>query len=89
MLFRSHREDPRPVEAGCDCPLCRNYSRAYIHHLQKCNEILAVMLLSWHNIRYYERLMQGIRKALAEDRLDEFAKEFYQKQKQGDIEELA
>ena len=84
-----HREDPRPVEAGCDCPLCRNYSRAYIHHLQKCNEILAVMLLSWHNIRYYERLMQGIRKALAEDRLDEFAKEFYQKQKQGDIEELA
>ena len=40
-----HREDPRPVEAGCDCPLCRNYSRAYIHHLQKCNEILAVMLL--------------------------------------------
>lgn len=84
-----HREDPRPVEAGCDCPLCRNYSRAYIHHLQKCNEILAVMLLSWHNIRYYERLMQGIRKALAEDRLDEFAKEFYQKQKLGDIEELA
>lgn len=47
------------------------------------------MLLSWHNIRYYERLMQGIRKALAEDRLDEFAKEFYQKQQQGDIEELA
>ena len=84
-----HREDPRPVEARCDCPLCRNYSRAYIHHLQKCNEILAVMLLSWHNIRYYERLMQGIRKALAEDRLDDFAKEFYQKQKQGDIEELA
>ena len=67
-----HREDTRPVEAGCDCPLCRNYTRAYIHHLQKCNEILAVMLLSWHNIRYYERLMQGIRKSLAEDTFDEF-----------------
>ena len=84
-----HREDPRPLEANCDCPLCRNYSRAYIHHLQKCNEILAVMLLSWHNIRYYERLMQGIRKALAEDNFEEFTKEFYRKQSLGDIEELA
>ncbi|MBR2273795.1 MAG: tRNA guanosine(34) transglycosylase Tgt [Alphaproteobacteria bacterium] len=83
-----HKEDPRPVEAACDCPLCRNYSRAYIHHLQKCNEILAVMLLSWHNIRYYERLMQGIRKALGEGTFDEFVKEFYQKQQQGDIEEI-
>ena len=83
-----HKEDPRPVEEGCDCPLCSNYSRAYIHHLQKCNEILAVMLLSWHNIRYYERLMQGIRSALENDRLDDFVKEFYQKQAMGDIEEL-
>ena len=83
-----HREDPRPVEANCDCPLCRNYTRAYIHHLQKCNEILAVMLLSWHNIRYYERLMQNIRKSLAEDTFDTFVKEFYQKQQQGDIEEI-
>jgi queuine tRNA-ribosyltransferase len=56
--------------------------------LQKCNEILAVMLLSWHNIRYYERLMQGIRKSLAEDRFDEFVKEFYEKQAKGDIEEI-
>ena len=83
-----HREDYRPVEEGCDCPLCTNYTRAYIHHLQKCNEILAVMLLSWHNIRYYERLMQGIRKSLADDTFDEFVKDFYAKQKQGDIEEL-
>jgi queuine tRNA-ribosyltransferase len=83
-----HREDPRPLEAGCDCPLCKNYTRAYIHHLQKCNEILAVMLLSWHNIRYYERLMQGIRKSLAEDTFDEFMKDFYKKQQQGDIEEI-
>ncbi len=83
-----HREDYRPVEEGCDCPLCANYTRAYIHHLQKCNEILAVMLLSWHNIRYYERLMQGIRKSLADGTFDEFVKDFYEKQKQGDIEEL-
>lgn len=83
-----HREDPRPVEESCDCPLCRNYSRAYIHHLQKCNEILAVMLLSWHNIRYYERLMQGIRKAIDEDTLDAFVADFYAKQRHGDIKEL-
>lgn len=84
-----HREDPRPLEAGCDCPLCTNYSRAYIHHLQKCNEVLAVMLLTWHNIRYYQRLMQGIRQALAEDLLDEFAEEFYENQAKGDIEPLS
>lgn len=83
-----HKEDPRPLEEGCDCPLCRNYTRAYIHHLQKCNEVLAVMLLTWHNIRYYQRLMQGIRTSLAEDRFDEFVKEFYENQAKGDIEPL-
>lgn len=83
-----HREDPRPLEAECDCPLCKNYSRAYIHHLQKCNEVLAVMLLTWHNIRYYQRLMQGIRNALDNGTLDGFAKEFYAKQAMGDIEEF-
>jgi len=83
-----HREDVRPLEAECDCPLCKNYSRAYIHHLQKCNEVLAVMLLTWHNIRYYQRLMQGIRQALAEDKLEEFAAEFYRLQALGDIPEI-
>lgn len=83
-----HREDPRPLEAECDCPLCRNYTRTYIHHLQKCNEVLAVMLLTWHNIRYYQRLMQGIRGALDNGTLEDFAKDFYAKQAMGDIEEL-
>ena len=83
-----HREDPRPLEEGCDCPLCRNFSRAYIHHLQKCNEILGVMLLTWHNIRYYQRLMQGLRTAIETDTLQEFAAEFYKDQAKGDIEEL-
>ena len=83
-----HREDPRPLEEGCDCPLCRNYTRAYIHHLQKCNEVLAVMLLTWHNIRYYQRLMQGLRQALAEDRLQDFAQQFYADQAKGDIPEI-
>ena len=83
-----HREDPRPLEEGCDCPLCRNYSRADIHHLQKCNEVLAVMLLTWHNIRYYQRLMQGLRDSIRDGRLNEFAEEFYADQARGDIEEL-
>ena len=84
-----HREDPRPLEEGCDCPLCRNYTRAYIHHLQKCNEVLAVMLLTWHNIRYYQRLMQGLRQAIETDSLQEFAAEFYQNQAKGDIPEIS
>lgn len=83
-----HREDTRPLEADCDCPLCRNFNRAYIHHLQKCNEILAVMLLTWHNIRYYQRLMQGLRNAIATDTLSEFCAEFYANQAKGDIEEI-
>ncbi len=83
-----HKEDPRPLEEGCDCPLCTHYTRAYIHHLQKCNEVLAVMLLTWHNIRYYQRLMQGIRKSLAEDKFEEFVQQFYADQARGDIEPL-
>ena len=85
---RRHREDPRPLEEGCDCPLCTHYSRAYIHHLHKCNEILGVMLLTWHNIRYYERLMQGLRQAIKNDTLDQYVAEFYAGQQQGDIEEV-
>lgn len=83
-----HREDYRPLEEGCDCPLCTHYSRAYLHHLHKCNEILGVMLLTWHNIRYYERLMQGLRNAIKNDTLDAYVAEFYENQRRGDIEEL-
>lgn len=83
-----HREDARPLEAGCDCPLCTNYTRAYIHHLQKCNEVLAIMLLTWHNISYYQRLMQGIRQSLKDENFEEYVKEFYENQAKGDIEEL-
>lgn len=83
-----HKEDSRPLEEGCDCPLCKNYSRAYIHHLQKCNEVLGIMLLTWHNVRYYERLMQGLRNAIKNDTLNQFVDEFYSNQAKGDIEEL-
>lgn len=83
-----HREDNRPLEEGCDCPLCKNYTRAYIHHLQKCSEVLAVMLLTWHNIRYYQRLMAGLRQAIETDSLEAFTQEFYKNQAMGDIPEI-
>ena len=83
-----HREDNRPLEEGCSCPLCQNYTRAYIHHLQKCNEVLAIMLLTWHNIQYYQDLMKGLRTAIKEDRLQAFADEFYANQAKGDINPL-
>ncbi|MDD4556644.1 MAG: tRNA guanosine(34) transglycosylase Tgt [Alphaproteobacteria bacterium] len=83
-----HREDHRPLAEGCSCPLCQNYSRAYLHHLQKCNEVLAIMLLTWHNIQYYQDLMKGLRNAIQEDKLQAFADEFYANQAKGDIDPL-
>ena len=59
-----------------------------MHHLHKCNEILGVMLLTWHNISYYERLMKDLREAIKSDTLKEFTDEFYFNQAKGDIEEL-
>ncbi len=73
-----YREDDRPLEEGCDCPLCKNYTRAYLHHLQKCNEILAVMLLTWHNIAYYQRLTKEIREAIDAGKFAEFEEQFHE-----------
>lgn len=56
-----HANDPAPLEEGCPCPACTNYSRAYLHHLVKSGEILGSMLMTWHNLQYYQRLMQEIR----------------------------
>jgi queuine tRNA-ribosyltransferase len=63
-----HAEDPRPLVADCRCPACRSLSRAYLHHLVKAGEILGAMLLSWHNLAYYQDLMASLRQALEEDR---------------------
>ncbi|MCV5738332.1 tRNA-guanine transglycosylase, partial [Escherichia coli] len=56
---------------------CQNYSKSYLHHLERCNEILGARLNTIHNLRYYQRLMESIRKAIDEDRFDEFVQEFY------------
>ncbi|MGR3486340.1 MAG: tRNA guanosine(34) transglycosylase Tgt [Paracoccaceae bacterium] len=83
-----HRDDPRPLEEGCDCPCCTTYSRAYLHHVVRAGEMIAGMLLTWHNLRYYQRLMQGMRDAIAAGTLDAFARDVHAAEAQGDVERL-
>ena len=71
-----YRDDEKPLDEKCGCYSCKNHSRAYLHHLAKSNEILASMLMSQHNIFYYQDLMKDIRQAIEEDRFEEFAKKF-------------
>jgi queuine tRNA-ribosyltransferase len=66
-------DDPAPLDAACRCPACARHSRAYLHHLFKAEEMLGPMLLTWHNVQYYQDLMRGLRAAIAETRLDAFA----------------
>lgn len=64
-----HADDSAPLDENCRCPACRNYSRAYLHHVFKSGEIIASMLLTWHNLTFYQDLMAGLRQAIAEGRL--------------------
>jgi queuine tRNA-ribosyltransferase len=68
-----HADDPAPLEPGCACPACREFSRAYLHHLTRAGEILGAMLLTWHNLHYYQRLMAEARAAIEAGRLAELA----------------
>jgi queuine tRNA-ribosyltransferase len=79
-----HAEDQRPLDEECDCPACRDYSRAYLHHLCRCGEVLASMLLTWHNLRYYGDLMRGLREAIASASLADFVAAFDRAQASGD-----
>ncbi|TDR73661.1 tRNA-guanine transglycosylase [Photobacterium lutimaris] len=72
-----HKTDTTPLDPHCDCYTCRKYSKAYLYHLDKCNEILGARLNTIHNLRYYQRLMESIRSAIEEDRFDVFVEEFY------------
>jgi queuine tRNA-ribosyltransferase len=69
-------EDTAPLDERCHCPTCATYSRAYLHHLIKAGEILGAMLLTEHNIGFYQQLMQAMRDAIAEGRFGEFARGF-------------
>ncbi|HEX4170880.1 MAG TPA: tRNA guanosine(34) transglycosylase Tgt [Acetobacteraceae bacterium] len=66
-------DDAAPLDATCRCPACVRHSRAYLHHLFRAEEILGPMLLTWHNVQYYQDLMRGLRAAIVEQRLDTFA----------------
>ena len=72
-------EDTDPIEPGCPCPACTQFERAYVHHLVKSGEILGAMLMTQHNLWFYQRLMQGLRDAISGQRLQAFAREFLQR----------
>ena len=74
-----HARDTGPVDPHCDCYTCRNYSRAYLRHLQRCNEILGARLATIHNLYYYQTLMADLRAAIEEDRLADFRREFFRR----------
>ncbi|MBN07824.1 MAG: tRNA guanosine(34) transglycosylase Tgt [Rhodospirillaceae bacterium] len=83
-----HAEDPRPLDDHCTCPACRDFSRAYLHHLFKANEILGPVLLTWHNLTYYQDLMMGLRKSINEGTLTIFTERFHNDKSEGDIAPL-
>ncbi len=75
-----YQDDTRPIDESCQCYTCKNYSRSYLRHLDKCGEILGSRLNTIHNLYYYQQLMSGIRNAIENDRFDAFVDEFYSKQ---------
>lgn len=83
-----HAEDERPLDDACGCPACTRYSRAYLHHLFKADEVLGLMLLSWHNIQYYQDLMAGMRAAIEAGSFAAFEADFHAGQARGDIEPI-
>ena len=83
-----HADDPRPLDEECSCPACRGYSRAYLHHVFRAGEMISGMLLTWHNLHYYQQIMGEMRAAIAEARLDAWVADFHALRAQGDIPPL-
>lgn len=75
-----NKTDTGPIDEACDCYTCKNYSRAYLHHLDKCGEILGAKLNTIHNLRFYQNLMAGLRQAIETGTLSDFVEQFYNKQ---------
>jgi queuine tRNA-ribosyltransferase len=84
-----HAHDDRPLDDQCRCPACRNYSRAYLHHLFKAGEMLGPMLLTWHNLTFYQDVMAALRAGIEEGRFEEIASAWETQMKSGDIDALA
>ena len=83
-----HADDPRPLDENCTCPACSNYSRAYLHHVFRAQEMISGMLLTWHNLHYFQDIMQGMRDAIAVGGFAAWEAEFHAGRAQGDIEPL-
>ena len=88
MKNARHQDDPRPIDPECPCPACRHYSRAYIHHLFRAGEMLGPILLTTHNLSYYQSIMEGLRQAIEREQLDSFVARFHQELAEGDLPEL-
>ena len=83
-----HIDDPRPLDENCSCPACRNYSRAYLSHVFRSNEMISGMLLTWHNLQYFQDIMAGMRAAIAAGAFSTWQSEFHSGRAQGDIDPL-
>lgn len=83
-----HSDDPRPLDEACTCPACSNYSRAYLNHVFRSHEMISGMLITWHNLHYYQELMQGMRDAIAAGTFEAFQTEFHAMRAMGDIAPL-
>lgn len=83
-----HQDDPRPLDEDCRCPACRDYSRAYLHHVFRAHEMISGMLLTWHNLTYYQDLMADMRDAIANERFAAFEAAFHAARAEGDITPL-
>ncbi len=83
-----HAEDQRPLDDECLCPACRDYSRAYLHHVSRAKEMIASMLMTWHNLHYYQELMAGMRAAIAAGTFPAWQADFHARRAEGDVEPL-
>ena len=83
-----HADDPRPLDEHCSCPACTGYSRAYLHHVFRSHEMISGMLLTWHNLQYFQDIMDGMRGAIAEGRFEAWEAAFHAGRAEGDIEPL-
>ncbi|MEI4195031.1 tRNA guanosine(34) transglycosylase Tgt [Roseovarius sp. E0-M6] len=83
-----HADDPRPLDEACTCPACAHYSRAYLHHVFRSGEMISGMLLTWHNLHYFQQIMAGMRDAIAQGRFQAWEADFHAVRAQGDIDPL-
>jgi queuine tRNA-ribosyltransferase len=83
-----HADDPRPLDENCECPVCSKYSRAYLHHVFRAQEMISGMLLTWHNLHYFQDIMQGMRDAIAAGAFEAWEAEFHSQRAIGDIAPL-